>query len=91
MNWNGKKFIFTTHALDRLKEFGVNFNKSLKIFSLSSKEKLSKADKQYKKRKYSGNQDVFYTRYNEYVFAVRDMGNIYLILTATNQLINLKY
>lgn len=96
MKWNDKTFRFTKHTTERLSEFGVSFEDGLKMFSDSIKEKQDKGLKNYRNKRYSGNRDIFYTRYNEYVFTVsnvldnRTYKPIYLVLTATNQLINLK-
>lgn len=96
MNWKGRKVMFTWHTTERLQQFGVSFEDGLKMFSNSNKEKLDRGLSKKKREKYHGNQNVFYTRYDEFVFTVKDTTDfktgrpIWLVLTATNQMINLK-
>lgn len=80
---------FTDHALEKIDQAGLNEFYIGSIIYLSEKEKLTPDLRNYKKTKYTGNDDIFYRRYGNIVFTLKVEADTLVLITVTNQEINL--
>lgn len=78
--------IFTDHAVDRIREFGLTVNDARVMYYESQEEKLPKGMKEHKHRKYGGSQ---YRRYGSYIFTLVPKRHAVLCVTFTDQRIML--